>query len=269
MYIKYGNKNNKLVSCCTEGGCYPIVDYFTDSLDNNTMISDEDLDFINSTLDKYATPHSIINATELDGFLTAIVSGPDMIMPSEWLPAIWGGEEHTPAWDSEKEVTRFMGLAITMMNETADLLMEEPDAFETMFLKDSNKGEPVTIASFWGLGYMRAVNIRPESWADLPEEMQQELDHIALFSGEGADILSEPSKADIKKLQDKVEPAARALHVFWLEQRAHLAPPGGFPAHARPQAQILPFVRSQPKIGPNQPCPCGSGKKYKKCCGAP
>lgn len=29
-----------------------------------------------------------------------------------------------------------------------------------------------------------------------------------------------------------------------------------------------PYVREQPKIGRNDPCPCGSGKKYKKCCGA-
>jgi preprotein translocase subunit SecA len=28
-----------------------------------------------------------------------------------------------------------------------------------------------------------------------------------------------------------------------------------------------PYVREQPKIGRNEPCPCGSGKKYKKCCG--
>ncbi len=26
-------------------------------------------------------------------------------------------------------------------------------------------------------------------------------------------------------------------------------------------------VRQQPKVGRNEPCPCGSGKKYKKCCG--
>jgi SEC-C motif domain protein len=26
-------------------------------------------------------------------------------------------------------------------------------------------------------------------------------------------------------------------------------------------------VRSAPKVGRNDPCPCGSGKKYKKCCG--
>ena len=28
-----------------------------------------------------------------------------------------------------------------------------------------------------------------------------------------------------------------------------------------------PYVRTAPKVGPNDPCPCGSGKKYKKCCG--
>ena len=28
-----------------------------------------------------------------------------------------------------------------------------------------------------------------------------------------------------------------------------------------------PYVREYPKIGRNDPCPCGSGKKYKECCG--
>jgi uncharacterized protein YecA (UPF0149 family) len=27
-------------------------------------------------------------------------------------------------------------------------------------------------------------------------------------------------------------------------------------------------VHKGPKVGRNDPCPCGSGKKYKKCCGA-
>ncbi len=34
-----------------------------------------------------------------------------------------------------------------------------------------------------------------------------------------------------------------------------------------PPAGSRTVVRSQPKIGRNEPCPCGSGKKYKKCCG--
>jgi curved DNA-binding protein CbpA len=31
--------------------------------------------------------------------------------------------------------------------------------------------------------------------------------------------------------------------------------------------ESIPFVRKYPKVGRNDPCPCGSGKKYKKCCG--
>ena len=36
-----------------------------------------------------------------------------------------------------------------------------------------------------------------------------------------------------------------------------------------PQEPVIlqPAVRSTPKVGANEPCPCGSGKKYKKCCG--
>jgi len=35
----------------------------------------------------------------------------------------------------------------------------------------------------------------------------------------------------------------------------------------RPGVRQGPIVREQPKVGRNEPCPCGSGKKYKKCCG--
>jgi preprotein translocase subunit SecA len=53
---------------------------------------------------------------------------------------------------------------------------------------------------------------------------------------------------------------------------------GGAPAQGemqeaadRPQgdaAKVKTIVREAPKVGRNDPCPCGSGKKYKKCCGA-
>ena len=44
---------------------------------------------------------------------------------------------------------------------------------------------------------------------------------------------------------------------------------GGEPAEARPpDVKQAPIEREAPKVGRNDPCPCGSGKKYKKCCGA-
>jgi preprotein translocase subunit SecA len=44
-------------------------------------------------------------------------------------------------------------------------------------------------------------------------------------------------------------------------------PPTNRPLPPLPTA-FAPFRRPAPKTGRNEPCPCGSGKKYKKCCGA-
>jgi len=48
-----------------------------------------------------------------------------------------------------------------------------------------------------------------------------------------------------------------------------VAPPGsgGPPPAGGEREQPAPFVREQPKVGRNQPCPCGSGKKFKQCHG--
>ncbi|MDJ0907804.1 MAG: preprotein translocase subunit SecA [Woeseiaceae bacterium] len=46
------------------------------------------------------------------------------------------------------------------------------------------------------------------------------------------------------------------------------APVGGGPRPAKPAADpVATFVRGSRKVGRNEPCPCGSGKKYKQCCG--
>jgi hypothetical protein len=45
----------------------------------------------------------------------------------------------------------------------------------------------------------------------------------------------------------------------------HAAPGDGDGEQAAP---VKTIVREEPKVGRNDPCPCGSGKKYKKCHGA-
>ena len=42
---------------------------------------------------------------------------------------------------------------------------------------------------------------------------------------------------------------------------------GSQPQAQGPRIVLQPAVRLTPKVGANEPCPCGSGKKYKKCCG--
>ena len=235
----------------------------------DTPITEEDLEFINAMLEKYDNPDAVLNVSELDGFLTAIVSGPDMIRPSEWLPEIWGGEDKAPEWQSEEEFMRFIRIVMGIMNDNAHTLVEQPADFQAMYLVAEQDGESMEIVAPWCCGYMRGVRMRPQSWQEMPPAMKGNLGRIALFGSQA--ILKEREQLPVEVLDEeakKIEPAVRAIHGYWLSQRAHLAPPGHFD-DARPGAKVVPFVRAQPKVGPNKPCPCGSGKKYKKCCGSP
>jgi len=45
-------------------------------------------------------------------------------------------------------------------------------------------------------------------------------------------------------------------------------PNQGAAAAGEEAGKVRTVVRDQPKVGRNEPCPCGSGKKYKKCHGA-
>ncbi|MDD2989497.1 MAG: SEC-C metal-binding domain-containing protein [Zoogloea sp.] len=56
-------------------------------------------------------------------------------------------------------------------------------------------------------------------------------------------------------LTAQIEGSLLQMHAFWLPLRQAVA--------ERERARRL-----SPKVGRNEPCPCGSGKKFKKCCGA-
>jgi uncharacterized protein YecA (UPF0149 family) len=57
--------------------------------------------------------------------------------------------------------------------------------------------------------------------------------------------------------------ATREQHSHEAEEHVH----GPDCAHTHEHNSVQPFVRASPKIGRNDPCACGSGQKFKKCCG--
>ena len=52
-----------------------------------------DLEVLDAFLESDRAPQDCMQLSDLDGFLTGIAIGPELIMPSEWLPVVWGGEE--------------------------------------------------------------------------------------------------------------------------------------------------------------------------------
>jgi preprotein translocase subunit SecA len=77
---------------------------------------------------------------------------------------------------------------------------------------------------------------------------------------------SPPMEAPVGKAVKEEHRPPPPLHSVGPQPQA--APPVGVPGRRREAAAPPPPVRSEPKVGRNDPCPCGSGRKYKKCCGA-
>jgi uncharacterized protein len=63
-------------------------------------------------------------------------------------------------------------------------------------------------------------------------------------------LVDDPAKRH--KLAIEVEAAIPEIRRFWLPHR---------------KSAVAQVQRETPKVGRNDPCPCGSGKKFKKCCG--
>ncbi len=75
-------------------------------------------------------------------------------------------------------------------------------------------------------------------------------------------------KAGVNLCDQKATRQFLALHNLQLLARQRPAPQAPFLPAASLPAATTPMRRSEPKVGRNDPCLCGSGKKFKKCCGA-
>jgi uncharacterized protein YecA (UPF0149 family) len=69
---------------------------------------------------------------------------------------------------------------------------------------------------------------------------------------------------DFSRQEMRHDESTQFQYVSKEEQREEeVSPYGG----QLPPPDQAPYKRETPKVGRNEPCPCGSGKKYKKCCG--
>jgi uncharacterized protein len=107
-------------------------------------------------------PDDSMGLSDLDGFLTGIVVGPELILRSEWLPVIWGGEE--PIFQTEDEMRTVLDTIIRRYNEIVACLDTDPDDFDPIFL-EGPEGE--VIASDWAGGFLDAVALRATAWEPL------------------------------------------------------------------------------------------------------
>lgn len=220
-----------------------------------TPLSDAEIGELADFLDALPSPEAM-NIERVDGFFCALIVGPDLVMPSEYWPYVVGVDAEEPAFGTMEQAQSIMELVTRHWNTIVRTLLED-DIYLPLILGDEN-GDPR--GNDWAKGFLDGVAIRQASWQPL---LDDEENAIAIVP-----IMALAHEYD-PELKSQFEPLLSQEREQILEMMAlGLTQMYGFFAPMRAQSALLdqPVVRAQPKIGRNEPCPCGSGKKYKQCC---
>jgi uncharacterized protein len=161
----------------------------------------------------------------LDGFLTAVVSGPKLILPSQWMPWVWDCEEgmQTIRFKSARQATRINSLILQHMNDLAITLMDFSDDYEPVLMENPNHGDPIPIIDEWCCGYMKGIQMDYASWLPLLTADDRPLHSVWLYgTEEGWTELSanQPTLDDHKRTAAGLPDLARRAHAYWLRYRS-------------------------------------------------
>ncbi|WP_263771456.1 UPF0149 family protein [Propionivibrio soli] len=233
------------------------------------QLPDEELDRLETLLDDPALPDAM-RLDEIQGYLCGALSGPQAIPDSIWLTDVLGAED---AYDNG------VGLeAANLLRKFATALEAELAAGEPPVLLLYGKEDDESRSDYtpWCQAYLAAVDNSEEDWFEFlgetedgteDEDAHEEIAHLderlfplMVLTGEAEAAAKQhgeewPDGEEREKLENDCEeglPAAVVdIYRFWKAKRG-----------------AGTVRRDAPKVGRNDPCPCGSGKKFKQCCGA-
>jgi len=213
---------------------------------------------------------------ELEGFLHAVAITPEIIQPSEWLPKIFN--DQMPEYDSEKQAQSTMGVLMESYNYYNELRYSGKLNYDYDIKKLSVEKFDEIIE--WAWGFLIGLRLRMPFWISriVAEELSVDEDPVAnsvdvikalvddtfdttpLINKFKDDYAAEAFKEELKQrmiihLLTALPEAVKVIQEF----AAHM--------DERRKDELVHTQQARSnKIGRNEPCPCGSGKKYKKCC---
>lgn len=208
-----------------------------------------------------ALPGEPMLASTLDGFVAGLLVCPTLVLPGEWLPEVWGADaaiDPAPVFETEQQAEDVTRLIMAHYNAVARALLAGRGRYAVVYDVDTRNDD--TMWEIWIEGFARAVALRSSSWDNIAAADRGTRAALAGLQAliEIADGTSSRAKPEI----DELTKVAPDLIPSWIDDlhawRVALL-------SATSAKSIMP---GSSKIGRNEPCPCGSGRKYKKCCGA-
>jgi uncharacterized protein len=229
---------------------------------NTQPLSDAELDKLSGILTRFGA-RGAMNLEMLDGFFAALIAGPDTVLPSEYLPEIWGdGMVNEDTFHAQIILQEFLSLVTRHWNYICETL-RSGDVYVPLVMEDE---EGVSHGNDWANGFLRGMELRRGDWGPLLDDEDQGGCLVAFFAlaheHDPDPELRSYDKPISPELREKLilSAAAGVMRIYrYFEKRRRIA--------MADLGSDATFRRPAPKVGRNDPCPCGSGKKYKHCCG--
>ncbi|MBB4223029.1 UPF0149 family protein [Variovorax sp. 375MFSha3.1] len=245
-----------------------------------TPLGPDDFDALDQALDAMREHDEEIPQWEFcEGFMAALICTRRPIMPSEYWPVLLGDSfssaQHMEfVWNWKRrwiEIEEGLDAPVETLDDERSW---QPEVLDTRgaiaSLPEEERAEVAgeaipSFAQVWALGFMYAVENWPEDWAeprdkDAARMLNDALDNIVALTEDdtGKPVLSMYSdEAPPSVSQQRLDDFGAAIWAVYDLRQLWKS--------LGPKAET---IRKEATPGRNDPCPCGSGKKYKKCHGA-
>ncbi len=196
---------------------------------------------------------------EMDGFFAALICAPLTIPPSGYLEEIWGGD--TAPFAEADGLEEFFSLAMQHWNTIAHQLGSQDTIFVPWL--EAEEGEDLPRGNRWALGFLRGIEMCPEDWNEIfadERKFAMLMPILALSHENNPDPEMRTWKTPPSPELRKQLLAGLSMSAQWLYDYLR-------PHHIREARRGMTRAARTEKVGRNDPCYCGSGKKYKRCCG--
>jgi uncharacterized protein len=195
--------------------------------------------------------HGLAHLSYSNGLMTAVIIGPEFISSSEWLPLIVDQSSLQGDVDLRLTVTELILLEYDKILES---LEADEQVYEPFFWEDSNQR---VVTRDWAEGFLAGIGLRGNAWSPLLDDsdphartllyvLLQEDEFCAKLAENGIDL-----DEILATIHDETSDFVQTLYDRWDGRRL---------------TNVQAPSRRVHKAGRNDPCPCGSGQKYKKCC---
>ena len=124
-------------------------------------LTDAEIEQLDDFLTRESTPKEAMDISMMDGFVTALASGPNMMMPSSMLRWIWDADrgEQSPTFASAAESKHIVELIIRYWNNVNDTLNNTLEEYEPLVLQREVGGATIPVIDEWCVGYYKCIAI--------------------------------------------------------------------------------------------------------------